>query len=75
VPVGAHWVQAQAIKPLKIGVLNDMTGLYADHMGMGSVVCARMAVEDFAARAGVLVEIVFADHQNKLDVGLGIVRQ
>jgi branched-chain amino acid transport system substrate-binding protein len=70
-----HWAQAQTIKPLKIGVLNDMTGPYADHMGMGSVVCARMAVEDFAAKAGVPVEIVFADHQNKLDVGLGIARR
>jgi branched-chain amino acid transport system substrate-binding protein len=61
---------------LKIGVLNDQSGLYADLTGQGSVVAARMAVEDFGAAAkGIKVEIVFADHQNKPDVGSAIVRQ
>ena len=61
---------------IKIGVMNDMSGVYADLTGMGSVVAARMAVEDFgAAKKGMKVEIVFADHQNKPDVGSSIVNQ
>jgi branched-chain amino acid transport system substrate-binding protein len=67
--------RAQAAKSLKIGVMNDMSGPYADHQGVGSVLCAQMAADDFAAKAGVPVEIVFADHQNKPDVGLGIARR
>jgi branched-chain amino acid transport system substrate-binding protein len=60
---------------IKIGVMNDMSGLYADLTGSGSVVAARMAVEDFGADAkGLKVEIVGADHQNKPDVGSNIVR-
>jgi branched-chain amino acid transport system substrate-binding protein len=60
---------------IKIGVMNDMSGLYADLTGSGSVVAARMAVEDFGANAkGLKVEIVGADHQNKPDVGSNIVR-
>src|SRR4029434_192383 len=61
---------------VKIGVLNDQSGLYADLAGQGSVVAARMAVEDFGAAAkGLKVEVVFADHQNKADVGSQIARQ
>ena len=61
---------------IKIGVLNHQSGLYADLAGQGSVVAARMAVEDFnAAAKGLKVEIVFADHQNKTDVGSQIARQ
>src|SRR6266436_66664 len=61
---------------IKIGVMNDMSGLYADLTGSGSVVAARMAVEDFGAAAkGLKVEIVDADHLNKPDVGSNIVRQ
>ena len=61
---------------IKIGVMNDMSGLYADLTGMGSVLAARLAVEDFGAAAkGMKVEIVFADHQNKPDVGSSITRQ
>ena len=60
---------------IKIGVMNDMSGLYADIAGPGSVTAARMAVEDFgAARKGMKVEIVSADHQNKPDVGSTIAR-
>lgn len=60
---------------IKIGVLNDMSGLYADIAGPGSVVAAKMAVEDFgAARKGMKVEIVSADHQNKPDIGSTIAR-
>src|ERR1700687_1302829 len=60
----------------KIGILNDMSGLYSDITGPGSVVAAKMAVEDFgAAQKGMKVEIVSADHQNKPDVGTNIARQ
>ena len=59
-----------------IGVLNDRSGTYADLSGEGSVVAARMAVEDFgAAEKGINVEIVSADHQNKPDIASNIVRQ
>ncbi|HXF80856.1 MAG TPA: ABC transporter substrate-binding protein [Usitatibacter sp.] len=55
---------------VKIGVLNDQSGLYADLGGQGSVVAAKMAVEDFKAKEkGLNVEIISADHQNKPDVG------
>ncbi len=61
---------------IKIGVLTDMSSLYTDLSGSGSVLAARLAVEDFGAAAkGMKVEIVNADHQNKADVGSGIARQ
>src|SRR5213594_1057132 len=61
---------------VKIGVLNDQSGSYADIAGPGSVVAARMAVEDFgAAKKGMKVEIISADHQNKPEVGSSIARQ
>jgi branched-chain amino acid transport system substrate-binding protein len=61
---------------IKIGVLNDQSSLYADLTGQGSVVAARMAVEDFGAdKKGMKVEIIFADHQNKPDVGSQVARQ
>jgi branched-chain amino acid transport system substrate-binding protein len=61
---------------VKIGVMNDRSGLYADLTGEGSAVAARLAVEDFkAAEKGIKVEIVSADHQNKPDVGSNIARQ
>src|SRR5918993_2357506 len=67
---------AQAQTSVKIGVLNDRSGVYADITGEGSVIAARMAAEDFkAAEKGLKVEIVSADHQNKPDVGSNIARQ
>jgi branched-chain amino acid transport system substrate-binding protein len=61
---------------VRIGVLNDISGVFADTNGMGSVEAARMAAEDFAGGAkNIKVEIVFADHQNKPDVGAAIVRK
>jgi branched-chain amino acid transport system substrate-binding protein len=61
---------------IKIGVMNDQSGTYADLAGPGSVVAARMAVDDFgAAKKGMKVEIVVADHQNKPEVGSSIARQ
>jgi len=61
---------------IKLGVINDMSGLYADIAGPGSLWAARKAVEDFGAAAkGLKVEVIGADHQNKPDVGSNIVRQ
>jgi branched-chain amino acid transport system substrate-binding protein len=60
---------------IKIGVMTDMSGLYADLSGRGSVFAAQQAVEDFGAAAkGLKVEIVSADHQNKPDIGSNIAR-
>jgi branched-chain amino acid transport system substrate-binding protein len=67
---------AEAQVSVKIGVMNDRSGLYADISGEGSVVAARMAAEDFKAKdKGINVEIISADHQNKPDVGSNIARQ
>jgi branched-chain amino acid transport system substrate-binding protein len=71
---GAHAQVSDGV--IKIGVLNDQSSLYADLAGQGSVIAARMAVEDFGAvKKGMKVEIVSADHQNKPDVGSAIARQ
>src|SRR5215211_641057 len=67
---------AQAQVNVKIGVLNDRSGLYSDLTGEGSVIAARMAVEDFkAAEKGIKFEIISAHHQNKPDIGASIARQ
>lgn len=67
---------AQAQISVKLGVLNDMSGLYADISGPGSVVAANLGVEDFAkTNKDIKVEVVSADHQNKPDVGANIARQ
>jgi branched-chain amino acid transport system substrate-binding protein len=61
---------------IKIGVLSDMSSLYSDIGGPGSVVAAKMAIEDFgAAKKGMKVEVLSADHQNKPDVGSSIANQ
>src|SRR5688500_1887667 len=74
---GAATAQAQySDNVIRIGVMNDQSGTYADLAGPGSTVAARMAVEDFgAAKKGMKVEIVVADHQNKPEVGSSIARQ
>jgi branched-chain amino acid transport system substrate-binding protein len=67
---------AHAQTSVKLGVLNDRSGVYSDLTGEGSVIAARMAVEDFkAAEKGIKVEVVAADHQNKPDIGASIARQ
>jgi branched-chain amino acid transport system substrate-binding protein len=69
--------QAQfANDTVKIGVLSDMSSLYADIGGPGSVAAAKMAVQDFGGKvAGKPIEVISADHLNKPDVGSGIARQ
>lgn len=60
---------------IRIGVLSDMSGPYSDLAGPGSVVAARMAVEDFkGASKGISVEILSGNHQNKADIGSTIAR-
>jgi branched-chain amino acid transport system substrate-binding protein len=61
---------------VKIGVLTDMSSLYTDLSGQGSVLSARMAAEDFGGRAlNQPIEVIFADHQNRADVGANLARQ
>jgi len=73
--LGATGAAAQSGAPVKIGVLNDMSSLYADIGGKGSVTAAEMAAEDVGPVLGQKVQIVSADHQNKPDVGANIARQ
>ena len=61
---------------VKIGVLNDQTGLYAEFGGMGSVEATRMAIEDFGGKAlGKPIEILSVDHQNKPDIAAATARK
>src|SRR6478609_86749 len=61
---------------VRVGVLNDISGIFQDTNGMGSVEAARMAAEDFAGGGkNIKVDIVYADHQNKADVGNAIARK
>jgi len=60
---------------LRIGVMNDMSSVYADFQGPGSVLAAQLAAEDFAKQSKRKVEVISADHQNKPDVGAGIARR
>jgi branched-chain amino acid transport system substrate-binding protein len=61
---------------VKIGVLNDMSSLYADLGGKGSVIAAQMAAEDFGGKVwDKPIDIISGDHQNKPDIGAGIARR
>jgi branched-chain amino acid transport system substrate-binding protein len=65
-----------ADRPLKIGVLNDMNGVFADYQGAGSVLATQMAVEDAGGHAGSIpIEVISGDHQNKPDLGMTIARR
>jgi branched-chain amino acid transport system substrate-binding protein len=67
---------ARAADSFTIGIMNDQSGPYADLAGPGSAEMARMAIEDFGgAVLGKPIELLVADHQNKVDVGLQIARQ
>src|SRR6201996_3866519 len=60
---------------VKLGVLTDMSSLYADATGKGSLAAVEMAVADYGGKGkGVLIEVISADHQNKPDVGVAIAR-
>ncbi len=76
--VAASAAQAQySDGAIKIGVMNDQSGTYADLSGQGSVWAAKKAIEDFcgSAKCHNKIEVVFADHQNKPDIGSNVVRQ
>ncbi|MBB3914496.1 ABC transporter substrate-binding protein [Rhizobium fabae] len=72
----AVFAQSATDGKVKIGILNDQSGVYADFGGKSSVEAAKMAVDDFGGKVlGVPVEIVDADHQNKADIASNIARQ
>ncbi len=61
---------------VKIGVLTDMSSVFSDVTGAGSVEAAKMAIEKLGGKiAGKPIELVFADHQNKADIGAGVARR
>ncbi|ACL58205.1 ABC transporter substrate-binding protein [Methylobacterium nodulans] len=75
VAAGSALAEPEALS-VKIGVLTDLSSLYADTNGSGAVTATRMAVEDYEAAGGkVKAEVVAADHQNKPDVGSTITRE
>jgi branched-chain amino acid transport system substrate-binding protein len=68
--------RAQSANTIRIGVITDMSGIYRDVSGPTSVACAQQAVDEFTtANPDIKVELLVADHQNKPDVGLTIIRQ
>ena len=72
--LGPAW--AADTGPVKIGVLTESSGVYADLAGPGSIVAAKMAVEDFGGSVnGRPIEVISADHQNKADIAVSIARQ
>src|SRR5690242_7433851 len=84
VPIGLVLAmqQGRAAEPVisdgfvKIGIMNDQSGLYADLAGPGSVVAAKMAIEEFGGTVlGKKIELVSADHQNKADIGAAKARE
>ena len=77
VAVGGLLLAAPAsAQGVKIGILNDQSGVYADYGGKWSVEAAKMAIEDFGGEVlGQKIEIVTADHQNKPDLGTAIARR
>ena len=67
--------EAEDARPIRLGVLNDQSGVYADFGGVGSVIAAQMAVEDYGGKVlGRPVEVVGADHQNRPDIASAIAR-
>jgi branched-chain amino acid transport system substrate-binding protein len=75
-PIGSLPARAETDPVIRIGVLTDLSGPYKDGQGPTSFACARQAAEEFtAANPDIKVEVIAADHQNKPDVGLGIIRE
>jgi branched-chain amino acid transport system substrate-binding protein len=61
---------------IKVGVIEDMSGVYADITGKGAVTAAQMAIDEFGGKVnGIPVELVYADHQNKADIGAAVARK
>jgi branched-chain amino acid transport system substrate-binding protein len=75
-PFASRSARAQAANTIRIGVLNDQSGLYRDLSGPGSTQAVQMAIRDSGiTQRGINVEVVQADHQNRPDVGSTVVRQ
>jgi branched-chain amino acid transport system substrate-binding protein len=68
-------LRAETNGVLRIGVLNDMSSVYADFQGPGSVIAAQLAIEDFSKQSKRKAEVTSGDHQNKPDIGAGIARR
>ncbi|HET6240204.1 MAG TPA: ABC transporter substrate-binding protein [Acetobacteraceae bacterium] len=77
--VGAALIRrarAQTRKPVRIAVINDQTGIYSDLGGVGSIVAAKLAAQDFGPTVlGRSIEILSGDHQNKPDIGVALLRE
>jgi branched-chain amino acid transport system substrate-binding protein len=74
--IGALLLAAPASAQVKIGILNDQSGVYADYGGKYSVEAAKMAIEDFGGDVlGKKIEMITADHQNKPDLAVSIARR
>ncbi|QDO97376.1 ABC transporter substrate-binding protein [Ferrovibrio terrae] len=76
----SHTALAQSAKisdgVIKVGVIEDMSGVYADITGKGAVTAAQMAIDEFGGKVnGMPVELVYADHQNKPDIGAAVARK
>ena len=72
----AAWIAPCQADPIRIGVLSDMSGPYADFAGMGAVAAAELAIEDFRkAHGAAQIELLQADHQNKPDIAVAIARK
>jgi branched-chain amino acid transport system substrate-binding protein len=73
--LAAKPASAQAT-PVRIGILTDLSGNYRDTGGLTEIACAKQAVQDFGGSTrGIDVDIIFADHQERADIGLGIARK
>jgi branched-chain amino acid transport system substrate-binding protein len=70
--VAAPLTAQAADKPVKVAVLNDLSTVYADYQGEGSIVAAKLAAEAWGPLLGKPIEVVFGDHQNKTDVGVAL---
>lgn len=76
VPLGQAAEPGISDEVVKIGIMNDQSGPYADLAGPGSVVAAKMAIDEFGGSVlGKKIELVFADHQNKADIGAAKARE
>lgn len=74
--LGVSCAAAQEAKPVKIGVIEDMSGVFADITGPGAKAAAELAIADFGPTVlGRKIELLTADHQNKADVGAGVARR
>lgn len=73
---GSAMGQGADTRPLKIGVVADMSGMYSDMTGLGSVAAVKLAVEDFGGELnGRPIEVISGDHQNKADIASALVRK